>query len=103
MITIFLLLLIILICINVNNLENFCPDKLTYNNYQYYLWSNNNVWQKFLTYYDYLKFYNFMQSNYSMKNIYCKPLYPITYKKNNYNAINRAWKTNRNFRYNLRI
>lgn len=100
---IIILLIISFLCIYLNGIEHFCPNKLTYDKYQYYLWNKDTIWQKFLTYYDYLKFYNFMQSNYSMKNIYCNPLYPINYNNINDNATNRAWKTNRNFRYNLRI
>lgn len=97
------LLLIITLFYSSSRFEYFCPDKLTYNNYQYFLWNNKNIWNKFLTYYDYLNFYKFMQSNYSMKNIYCKPLYPIKNINDDMNSSNKNWKTNREFRYNLRI
>ena len=99
----FIFIVFIILTTNIQMYENFCPDKLTYNNNAYYLWNNNNIWQKFLTYYDYLNFYHFMQSNYNTKNIYCKPLYPINKVKNDYNTMSKVWTPNRNFRYNLRI
>ena len=99
-------IIILLLFINFfKNKEFFCPDLLTYNNYQYRLWNNNNVWAKFSNYYDYLKFYNFTQSNYTFKNKFCFPLLPIMEKKNHskYNSYDKKWDTNREFRYNLRI
>ena len=101
---IFLLFIVILIIrTSTNQYEHFCPNKLTYENYQYFLWKDESILTKFLTYYEYLQFYNFMQSNYKMKNIYCKPLNPILQKNNNQDTISKNWKTNKEFRYNLRI
>lgn len=98
-------IIILLLFINLfKNKEFFCPDLLTYNNYQYSLWKNNNIWTKFSTYYDYLKFYNFTQSNYTLKNKFCFPLLPIIEKNHSkYNTYDKKWDTNREFRYNLRI
>ena len=75
---------------------------LSYNNGKYLLWKNNIIVNTFSNYYDYLKYYHFLQSNYQSKKIYCPPLVVDNSKpKLSNNPMDKNWIGNRAYRYNL--